>query len=140
MGEKFEWRDVHPQPCTQEELLSHLAAFVDAFVETRAKARWRLNLVEKPERSAAEFQGWIPLNSRYARELTGRESWPQHIEKLTGDTAGVFYQFGENPVKLRASEAACVACERFADAILSIIPGRKAVLFNHETQVWFCSR
>ena len=139
-GEKFMYIEAHPQECTAEELHFHLLALVEELISPQRRARWRLNLIEKPSRAKEHFRDWIPFDDRFCRELTGREGWPQHIEELTGPTPGVYFQPGQEPVKLRASEAASLAAETCADSLLSIIPGRLVVFFNHESQIWLCKK
>jgi hypothetical protein len=140
-GEKFKSIEVHPRPCDAAELSTHLAAFVDGFIVPRWRARWRLNLVEKPERAKKELRGWLPLDDRYCRELVGTQSWPQHIEFHTGRHDGIYFDpWGDKPVRLSVQEASSLASEKVDDAIFSMIPGRLALLFSHESDVWLCKK
>lgn len=138
--DKFEWIDVHPEPCSRDELREHLEAFVDAFVPPNRRDRWRLILIEKPERAKSDLY-LLPLDERYCRELRGNENFPQYIERFADNKRGVFFDpRRDEPVMLRPSEALVQAVADYTDAICSIEPGKLALFFHHDCGVWLCQR
>lgn len=138
--DKFEWVDVHPDPCSRDLLREHLESFVDAFVPEKRRDRWRLILIEKPQRAKSEMH-LLPLDERYCRQLVGNEHFPQHIEGLATAKRGVYFDPNrDEPVMLHPNEAVVQAVADYADAICSIEPGKLALFFHHDRGVWLCQR
>ncbi len=140
--QKFMPVAVNPRPCLAEEAERHLRAFALSFVEKNHAGRWIHLLVEKLEKSGEalhrlEYQ----LDGRYCREAgRGADTFPSSLAEVYGSARGVYFDGSEPPCKISVAEAATLVTERFADAIFSLVAGRRALYFHHSSGMWVCER
>jgi hypothetical protein len=119
----------------------HLRTFIAAFVHAEARSRWEHCLLEAPQKARKRLQYFRrDLDPAYCRELPGAESFPLRLAGVYGDQVGVYFD-GKPPARLvTAAEAATLATEDFADALLSLQLGKRALCFDHEGGAWLCER
>ena len=138
---KYEPVPVSPIPCTQEELESHLSAFVARFIQQPRQSRWRHSLLERPKKASRHLSRVeTDLAEGECVELQGAASFPGSLTDRYGSVPGVYFDGTRVPCKMTAAEAATIATEEFRDAILSLVPGERALVFHHEGRCWACER
>ena len=108
----------------------HFTSFVESFVQKSRRDRWRHLLLRRPEQ--------IYGNSH---KLHSHLDWLKcsrlkDTNQLNQKSAGVYYDFMDEPVILTASNAFIVGPGR--DGIFSIIPGKLAIYFFHENENILC--
>jgi hypothetical protein len=113
------------------DIEEHLTEFVEAFVISSRKERWKTFLSKRSARNARHSSLIESLDSRYSRELTA-------LPNLEQSRPGVYYDFYEEPVIVSVEEAAKRG--HFNDAIFSITAGKLAICFWHEGPLWLCQR
>jgi hypothetical protein len=113
----------------------HLDAFVDAFVVREKKDRWKTLLARRGAKGIAESHKLRDaLDGRFCTRVA-------HGDVATlgpADRACVFFDFWSDPEATTAKAA--LARGPDTDAIASLDPGRLAVYFFHEGEVWLCRR
>lgn len=122
--------EVSPGPCSEEEARQHLRAFIEAFVQRDSRSRFQYFLFDKfnPAKlwAGGDLHG---LDSRYQTMLPSRDTFPDALAQRFGSTRGVYFTSDGECSKLTAAEAGSLYDE---DAILSLEPGKTALVFNHE--------
>lgn len=124
------WEVLESCPVADEaDWLQHAAGFVAAFVVPAKRERWAELLARRPRRILANahklYDALDPRTCRRVAEL------PAVVRG-----AGLFYDFHDAPRVVPAEIAAVVAGG--GDAIYSLAPGKLAVYFFHEGEVWLC--
>ena len=140
MGETFKPVEVNPEPCSDVDRDLHLGAFVSSFIVGPRRDRCLHIFVECPDKAAREFHQidrW--LDRRWARELKGA-GFPRALQKAFESVRGVYFDGSSTSVLLTAAQAATVATQDSSDAILSLVAGRRALVFHHEGAVYLCER
>ena len=114
----------------QNDHFEALLSFVDAFVISDRKARWR-ELLSKGGESAFKNRAKLmnAFDPRFCKQVDDIESLDPSIE-------GVFYDFYSEPRAAKLSDA----IDDVGDSIFVIKPGRLALYFSHETWVWLFER
>jgi hypothetical protein len=109
--------------------LQHVVGFVTAFVIPAKRQRWSEMLTRRPRRIGRDSHKLhSALDRRCCRVVT------ELPVAVRGE--GLFYGFFDAPRVLLAEHAAVAAgC---GDAIFSLVPGKLAVYFFHEGEVWLC--
>ena len=143
--------EVRPQYCSDEELTLHLEAFVKSFIAKEHQERWLTFFVEKRSRwypikpnrpdkyfwkARAEFEMYFPVQTDNSQSIDGEEAYPQALVQSYGTSLGVYFSFMDPVCKITAAEAASLVLgrdgSRGGTAILSFVPGKKALFFDYE--------
>ena len=142
MPDKYERVEVHPLPCSQEELERHLRAFVRSFVQPNRQQRWLHILVQKPSKAEDRMYRLVQdLDDRYCTELKGADNFPLAVAKRIGTKPGAYFDRSGECNKMTAAGAATLASESSMDALLSLIPGKLALYWHHDLGgPWLCKR
>lgn len=113
----------------EAEWLRHAEGFASAFVVPAKQERWAEMLAQRPRR--------IGRNSHKLHADLNRKRC-QLVSTLPTLVrgSGLFYGFFDAPRIVPASSAAIAAGG--GDAIFSLVPGKLAVYFFHEGEVWLC--
>jgi hypothetical protein len=130
----------HPQPCSSELLEEHLAAFIDAFVSKHRRERARLMLIDKPtsrSEGLRDMHAW--LDSRFADDLDGQETFAQVLAKIHNNPIGVFMSV-EQICCMKLDEAVSEATFGSEDGLFSVTPGKLAFWFSHHGDIVRCTR
>jgi hypothetical protein len=124
------WQLLETCPVADEsEWLQHVTGFVAAFVVPAKRERWAELLARRPRR--------IGRHSHKLHSDLDRRTCRQVAElpaAVRGD--GLFYGFFDAPRVVPATSAAVAAGA--SDAIFSLVPGKLAVFFFHEGEMWLC--
>jgi hypothetical protein len=125
------WAILEACPTADEaEWLQHATAFVAAFVTPPKRERWAELLTRRPRQ--------ISRNSHKLHSALDRRSCHRvAVLPPTIRGVGLFYGFVDAPRVVPAEDAE-MACG--GDAIFSLIPGKLAVYFFHESEVWLCQQ
>ena len=133
--------DVKALSCPPEEAAKHLRAFAESFIAKNHIDRWIHILLEKPEKAEDYLHKFEhQLNEKYCKELGGAESFPASLSESYKSKRGVYFDGSEPPSLMTAAEAASISTEKFADAVISIVPGKLALFFHHDGWTWICER
>ena len=108
----------------------HAAGFVAAFVVPAKRGRWLELLTRRPRRVGRNSHKLLGDLDRRLCASVGEEA----PAGLTGD--GLFFGFGDAPKVVPAGLAGVVAGG--GDGLFSLVPGRLALYFFHEGEVWVC--
>ncbi|MCE9533833.1 MAG: hypothetical protein K8T89_22305 [Planctomycetes bacterium] len=126
-----EWHVQEACPAADDAVWrKHASGFVEAFIVPTKRERWLELLTKRPHRIGRYSH---KMHSDLDRR-TGRRVESFSSAGLKGE--GVFYAFADLPRVVRAELAARAAGGR--DAIFSLVPGKVAVYFFHEDEVWVC--
>lgn len=147
----YEAVEVRRQHCSDEELDTHLRAFVSSFIIKESQERWLDFLVEKRSKwyppalskhnkyyskAHGEFEMYFPLNGDCYNLIQGVEAYPMSLLEIYGATRGIYFDLREPACKLTPAEAASLVMgpdsNRGGTALLSLIPGKKVLYFNYE--------
>jgi hypothetical protein len=106
-----------------------VAGFVAAFVVPAKRERWAELLARRPRKIRKSSH---KLHSDLDRRVC------QPVTELPASVrgAGLFYGFFDAP-RMVPAECAAVAAGG-GDAIFSLVPGKLAVYYFHEDEVWLC--
>lgn len=152
---KYEPVPIVPILCTLEELETHLRGFIKGFIAEEAQERWLEYLVEqrplwfaleaRPRNMKVLRKVDMMLNNfyfqeQYVRMIQGADTFPLSLAGVYGTALGVYFDPHTAPCKMTAAEAATKTTGSCIDAILSFVPGKKAISFHHEGGVWICER
>ena len=139
-GEKYVPVPVNPLPAPTADAEEHLRAFIAAFIQAPPRYRWEHCLIEAPEKAQERLGHFhIDLDPAHYRYLRGAERFPLQLASVYGNPIGVF--FDGKPARLvTAAEAATLATDDFSNALLSLVPGKRVLCFDHEGGVWACER
>ena len=152
---KYETVPITPIPCFLEELEIHLRGFIKGFIVEEAQQRWLSYLIEKrslwvaleaPPRNMKirlKADGLLDmpfLQEDYVTPIEGADTFPLSLAHVYGDALGVYFDLQTAPCKMTAAEAATQATDNYSNAIFSFVPGRSALVFNHEGGVWQCKK
>lgn len=85
------------------------------------------------EATSANFNDSHKLHGHLDREKCSRFTKENQINQKI---QGVYYDFFDNPVVLTAADAFAVSQGK--DAIFSIVPGKLALYFFHEDEIFLC--
>jgi hypothetical protein len=119
----------------------HLRAFVSAFINADAQGRWDHCLFAVPQRAQQQLQRFhLNLDPAYCRELQGGEGFPLRLAEVYGNQVGVYFDCESNALIVTAAEAATLVVEYGVDALLSLVPGKRALCFDHDGGIWACER
>jgi hypothetical protein len=141
LGEKFEPVEVNPRACPDADRESHLQAFVSSFIVKSRRDRCLHILLESPSKARRELHHidrWLDPN--LSRELDGSSGFPGPLEATLGSNVGVYFDDSLRSHLLTPAEAATLATVHAADGILSLVPGKRALVFHHEGAVYLCER
>lgn len=110
----------------------HMTAFVESFVEGNRRDRWLYLLLERPKNV---FRNSHKLYNDLNRSQCFR---CKDTNEIALDQRGVYYDFYSAPKNLTLREALLVGAD--SDGIFSIKPGKIALYFFHESEIWLCKR
>jgi hypothetical protein len=124
------WKLLEACPIAEEvDWLQHAAGFAAAFVVPHKRERWTEMLTRRPRRITSDSH---KLHGDLERRVCSL------VDELTpafrGD--GLFYDFFDSPRVVPAAKVEVAAGG--GDAIFSLIPGKLAVFFFHEGEMWLC--
>lgn len=124
------WEVLEACPVADEAAwLQHAAGFALAFVVSAKRERWTELLAWRPRRIGGDSHKLhSDLDRRHCRVVA---ELPAAIRG-----SGLFYGFFDAPRMVPAESAAMVAGG--GDAIFSLVPGKLAVYFFHEGEMWLC--
>ena len=118
-------------PVAEEAMwIEHASRFVTAFVVPARRDRWRWLLLERPRRIGRD-------SHKLHSDLDPRFCQSEGVlppEVLTGE--GLYYPFADLPRVVPASSIDLAVGN--GDAIFSLVPGKLAVYFFHEGEIWLC--
>ena len=80
----------------------------------------------------------VTLNPEVSHKLEDSARFPRPLEKALGSPIGVYFEDYSCCHLLTPAEAATLASDHFPDAILSIIPGKLALVFHHDGATYLC--
>jgi hypothetical protein len=130
---------VAPVPVTLEEQTQHLRGFIGRFIAPDRQARWTHCLLDSPGKASGHLHRFgSDLEARHCTELRGSDNFPQALATTFGSERGVYFDGTAAPCKMTAAEAATLATEHFRDVLISFVPGKKALFFDHDGSVWRC--
>jgi hypothetical protein len=134
---KYQPVDVVLRPCSFELAKAHLRALT-AFLESTYAERWIHITIEKPEKAARDGLQKFERHLIKTR-LEGGDIFPASFAELYGAKPGVYFDFKEPPSLMTAAEA---ASHVGFQAILSLVPGKSAILFAHDRvgYAWACEK
>jgi hypothetical protein len=141
LSEKFEPVELNPQPCADADREAHLRAFVASFILKPRRDRCSHILIESPSKATRELHHidrW--LDPVVSSELEGSAGFPSRLASTLGSARGVYFDGSLPSSLLTPAEAATLATRNASDAILSIVPGKRALVFHHEGSVFLCER
>jgi hypothetical protein len=124
------WNVLASFPVADEsDWLSHAANFAAAFVAPAKRERWAELLARRPRR--------VHQNSHKLHSDLDRRTC-RSVAELPAVVCGggLFYAFADVPRVVPVERAALVADG--LDAVYSLVPGKLAVYFFHEGEVWLC--
>ena len=110
--------------------LEHAISFVRTFVAPERRDRWLHLLVDRPKRAVRD-------SHKLRSALDGRrceQSDEREIAGLAG--LGIYHKFSEEPRLMTAAMAVELCVGR--EGLLFLQPGRLAVYFFHEFEIWLC--
>lgn len=137
------------------EVEHHMRCFIDSFVDPNAKDRWREFLVDKYPRWAPETHDKIPvklqgkafellksckLDLRYCTEMPPRLRTFTWQQTVFGGLPGLFFDLETPCSKISVADAESRFQMRDDSAILSVVPGKQALLYAHGAGVWLCEK
>lgn len=126
------WNLLVACPVADEALWqNHVTGFVAAFITPTKRQRWREQLTERPRRIGRHSHKMHSDLDRRVCENVG----VRFPEGLLGE--GLYYSFGDPPRIVPVELAANLTG---VDAIYSLVPGKLAVYFFHEGEVWLCRK
>jgi hypothetical protein len=138
---KYSPVEVAPLSATPEEQTQHLRDFIEQFIVYGRQARWTHCLLDSPEKAAEHLHRFgTDQEARHCAVLKGANSFPQALAITFGLERGLYFDGIAAPCKMTAAEAATMAAEHFRDALLSFVPGKKVLFFDHDGSVWLCER
>lgn len=139
MSDKFVPVEVNSEPCADTDREVHLRAFVKSFIIEPRRDRCIhifIESLQKAVRELHQIDRWLDLE--VSRKLEGSASFPRSLQNALGSARGVYFD-GSSPCHLLTpAEAATLATEHSSDAILSLVPGKRALVFHHEGHVYLC--
>ena len=110
----------------------HLASFVASFVVPPRRERWRHLLLSRGKKAfSTSHKLYDALDRSVCTKLSGDPP-------VADSQVGVYYDFYEEPEVARFGDI----YERSlgTDAIFSATPGKLAVFFFHEGELWLCRK
>jgi hypothetical protein len=130
VGKPSEWNVWEACPVAEEaDWLRHATGFVTTFVAPDNRQRWAELLTRRPRRIGRDSHKLhSAIDRRCCRVVTELPA------AVRGE--GLFYGFFDAPRVVPAERAAVAAGG--GDAIFSLIPGKLAVYFFHEGEMWLC--
>lgn len=114
-----------------EEVKEHLEAFIQVFVDPARRDRWRLFMLDKPDKAARELHT-LQLDGQHATWLGRNERGSSPLLEAMKGKLGIYFTFKGSPVWMRMEDGALQSDWQGEDAIFSIVPGKLAVYFNHD--------
>jgi hypothetical protein len=130
MNKPGPWDELESCPTADEELWQkHVEGFVTAFIVPAKRERWLELLTRRPRRIGRDSHKMHSDLDRRTCCKFGSVVPPA----LKGD--GLFYGFHDVPRVVSVELAAQLT---WSDAILSLVPGKLALYFFHEGEVWLC--
>ena len=120
------------EPCARNIADEHLLSFVDAFVEQPRRTRWK-QLMKKRGQKLFEISHKLEavLDHSSCRRI-------DDVHACFREAEGVFYEFSDEPRWVSLDIAVALGTDR--DAVFSITPGKRAILFSHEGRFWLCQK
>jgi hypothetical protein len=113
----------------EADWLRHAAGFAAAFIAPHKRERWAEMLARRPRRiSRHSHQIHADLDRRVCRPV---DELPATVRG-----SGLFYGFFDAPRVVPAADVAIAAGGE--DAVFSLEPGKLALFFFHENEVWLC--
>jgi hypothetical protein len=130
MGKPSEWNVWEECPVADEAVwLQHATGFATAFITPDKRERWAELLTRRPRQIGEKSHKMHSAIDRRCCHIVSE--LPPEIRG-----SGLFYMFFDVPRVVPAERAAVAAGGR--DAIFSLVPGKLAVFFFHEGEIWFC--
>jgi hypothetical protein len=124
------WDELESCPTADEDLWrKHVEGFVAAFVVPAKRERWLELLTRRPRRIGRDSH---KMHSDLDRRTCRNAGWAVPAG-LAGD--GLFYAFADAPQVVPID---LLRQLQLGDAILSLVPGKLALYFFHEGEVWLC--
>ena len=109
--------------------LEHVTGFTDAFIVAAKRERWLELLTRRPRRIGRQSHKMhTDLDRRRCRNV----GWAVPAD-LKGE--GLYYDFAGSP---QVVPVELLRQLQLGDAILSLVPGKLALFFFHEGEVWLC--
>jgi hypothetical protein len=140
-GEKYIPVPVNAQTATALEVEAHLRAFITTFIQYPARHRWEHCLLVVPHKANKQLGHFhTDLDGAHCRRICGAAGFPLRLAGVYGNELGVYFDGNPTSLLVTAAEAATLATEDFSDAVFSLAPGRRVLVFDHEGGVWACER
>jgi hypothetical protein len=140
-GEKYAPVPVNPRTASTADVEEHLRAFVATFIQSPARHRWEHCLLVVPQKARQHLAHfYVDFEHALCRRILGGDRFPLRLAGIYGNQVGVYFDGNPNVLLVTAAEAATLATEDFSDALLSLVPGKLALFFEHEGGVWACER
>lgn len=124
------WGLLEACPVADEALWqTHVEGFVAAFITSAKKERWLELLTKRPRRIGRQSH---KMHSDLDRRVCQNVGWAVPAN-LAGE--GLYYAFAGAP---QVAPVELLRELQLGDAVFSLVPGKLAVYFFHEGEVWLC--
>ncbi|HEY3269187.1 MAG TPA: hypothetical protein VGM37_19925 [Armatimonadota bacterium] len=140
-GRGGNWPVGEAGPVSDEELTRHLQAFAQSFISSARRQRWQPKRLTVPTRNRDQMgKFYTQCDPRYCLRISWEDAALRDIKARHGDARCVYLD--ENGLGIAISLCAGIdrALHDFTDAIISIIPGKLALMISHDGVRWLCSR
>lgn len=113
----------------------HIQGFINSFIDGRRKSGWQSALLDRPSKAYKHLVKFERHNNpSRCKEIQNPEKL---LESLGSEKCLYWYGF-EEPVFTTALEVAGIWLKNQQDAIVSFVPGKRAVFLFHEGWGWQC--
>lgn len=141
--------------CSLAEMEDHLRSFINSFILSHVRDRWQEFLIDKrfewdtvprTPRSkkfyhkAGELMRHCAIEPNLCKKLPDNQCSSCCFEATFGNVSGVYFALDVPPRKMSAADAAIKFAEEDRSAMLSFVPGKKALYFCHDGGVWLCEK
>lgn len=110
----------------------HLKAFVNSFIIKAKRSRWSELLCKRPKKIFEMCHKLEEIIDKRHCFLT------MDLDDYYTERIGLFYDFLDPPLCITGNDALTLGIDN--DAIFSLAPGKRALLFSHEGRVWSCRK
>ena len=147
--------DANPIACSLEEVENHLRSFISNFIIPQAQPRWLEFLIDKrfewegtprtPRRikfyhKADEVMRHCAVEPQFCVKIPNSQCTPYNFDSTFGKVLGVYFALDMPPCRMNASDALARFMLEDRCALLSFLPGKKALFFCHDGGIWKCGR